>query len=159
EKLDPGALSLALDALSPDLRARPELAGLVKAEDVMRGDVAGDASKLRSLASPEVAWGDVVAIDAAIETGNLPMAKELLDKVGAKDRPPVALRWARWFRSSDRAKEADGPSQRAAAMLLTPAAIVERVLVLLANGKDDDARATVVKSVPQLGALAPWLMS
>jgi tetratricopeptide (TPR) repeat protein len=158
ERQDLGALSLALDALSPELRSRPELAALVRGADVLRGDVAFDSARLKKMASPEVAWGDLIAADAALESGNLAAAKELIDKF-AKDKPPRALRLARLLRYMERPQEADEPSRTAFAGLASPAAVIERVMVLLALEKVEEARGVVVKGAPQLGPMGSWLLA
>ena len=88
ERLDPEGVALALETLPAELRTRPEMAALVKAADVVRGNAVLDSAALRALAAPDVAWGDVIAIDAALDTGNLTVANELIDRFrDAKDRP------------------------------------------------------------------------
>jgi tetratricopeptide (TPR) repeat protein len=158
EKLDPEAVSLALDTVSAEVRVKPEMAALVKAADVLRGNAVLDSTALRALAAPEVAWGDVIALDAALDSGNLTVANELIDRFrDAKDRPPRALRMARHLRYTDRAAEAEGPSSQAANMP-TPRTIVERILVLLATNKGDEARAFIGKNAQVLGPMASWVL-
>src|SRR5258708_4764472 len=128
EKLDTDGLGLAIESLGPELRQRPEMAALVKAGEVMRGTAGLETNKIRALAGLEIAWGDIIAIDAALDSGNLPVAKEIIDRFGdAKDRPPRALRLARYLRYTDHAADAEGPS-RQALNLPTARTIVERVL-------------------------------
>jgi tetratricopeptide (TPR) repeat protein len=158
ERLDPEGVALALDTLTPEARTRPEMAALVKAVDVVRGNVVLDPAVLRAIASPEVAWGDVIAIDAALDSGNLTIANELIDRFrDAKDRPPRALRVARHLRYTERAADADAPSAIAASQP-TARAIVERILVLLATNKGEDARAFVAKNAQVLGPMASWVL-
>jgi hypothetical protein len=158
ERLDPEGVSLALDTLSPEARTRPEMAALIKAADVVRGNAVLDAVTLRALASPEVAWGDVIAIDAALDAGNLTVANELIDRFrDAKDRPPRALRGARHLRYTERAADAEAPSSLAAS-LPTARSVVERILVLLATNKGDEARAFVAKNAQVLGPMASWVL-
>jgi thioredoxin-like negative regulator of GroEL len=159
EKLDADGLSLAMESLPADIRQRPELAALAKAGDILRGNGALEANKIRSLANLEVAWGDVIAIDAALDSGNLPIAKELLDRFGdAKDRPPRALRLARYLRYTEHAADAEGPSKQSLG-LPTARTIVERVLLMLATKRDDDAHALVAKNAPLLGPMANWVLA
>jgi tetratricopeptide (TPR) repeat protein len=158
ERLDPEGVALALEALPHNAKTRPELAALVKGADVVRGNAVLDSAALRALAGPEVAWGDVIAIDAALDSGNLTVANELIDRFrDTKDRPPRALRVARHLRYTERAGDADGPSNQAAAMP-TARTVVERILVLLANNKGDEARAFVAKNAPVLGPMAAWVL-
>jgi tetratricopeptide (TPR) repeat protein len=158
ERLDPEAVVLALEALPAEARTRPEMAALVKAADVLKGNTVLEASALRTLAAPEIAWGDVIAIDAALDTGNLAVANELIDRFrDTKDRPPRALRVARHLRYTDRATDADAPSTQATAMP-TARTVVERILVLLATNKGDEARAFVAKNAQVLGPMASWVL-
>ncbi|HKQ70972.1 MAG TPA: hypothetical protein VJT73_16615, partial [Polyangiaceae bacterium] len=159
ERLDVDGLTLAIEGLAPDIRARPELAAFVKAPDIMRGTGPLEPAKIRSLTALAVAWGDIIALDAALDAGNLPLAKELIDKFqDAKDRPPRALRVARYQRYSSRAADADSAS-KTALTLLTPRSIVERILVLLGASKGDEARALVAKNAPMLGPMASWALA
>jgi tetratricopeptide (TPR) repeat protein len=158
EKLDPEGVALALETLPAEVRTRPEMAALVKAADVVRGHAVLDSAALRALAGPDVAWGDVIAIDAALDLGNLTVANELIDRFrDAKDRPPRALRVARHLRYTERAADADAPSNQAAAMP-TARTVVERVLVLLATNRGDEARSFVAKNAPVLGPMASWVL-
>jgi hypothetical protein len=158
ERLDPEGVALALDTLTPEARTRPEMAALVKAVDVVRGNVVLDPTVLRAIASPEIAWGDVIAIDAALDSGNLTIANELIDRFrDAKDRPPRALRVARHLRYTERAADADAPSAIAASQP-TARSVVERILVLLATNKGEDARAFVAKNAQVLGPMASWVL-
>jgi tetratricopeptide (TPR) repeat protein len=158
ERLDPDGVALALETLPAEARTRPEMAALVKAADVLRGQAILETTALRALAAPEVAWGDVIAIDAALDSGNLTVANELIDRFrDTKDRPPRALRVARHLRYTDRAADADAPSTQAAAMP-TPRTVVERILVLLATNKGDEARAFVAKNAQVLGPMAAWVI-
>jgi tetratricopeptide (TPR) repeat protein len=160
ERLDADGLSLAMESLPPQVRSRPELSALARASDVLRGNDAGlDAGKLRALATPETAWGDIIAFDAALDTGTLAVAKELVDHFQeAKDRPPYALRLARYFRYTDKGADAEVLS-RTALGLPTPRAVVERVLLLLATDKGDEARSLVAKDALILGPMASWVLA
>jgi len=159
ERLDDGALTLAIASLSPAMRLRPELSALVRASDVMKGIAGLDANKLRSLASPEIAWGDIIAFDAALDTGALPVAKEMVERFQeAKDRPPYALRLARYLRYTDHLADAEVTS-RVALVLPTARSVVERVLILLGSDKNDEARALVAKNGLLLGPMASWVLA
>jgi len=156
ERLDASALTLAVEALSPEVRASPQLSALVKAPDVLRGTSVLDPTRLRALAASEVAWGDMIALDAALDAGNLVVARELIDRFhDARDRPPRALRVARYLRYTDHAADADVPS-KLALTLPTARSVLERVLVLRANQKADEARSLVAKNATLLGTMAPW---
>ena len=47
---------------------------------------------LEEMAAPDKPWGELVAVDAAIETGNLPLAEKILSKRSADTLRPVHLR-------------------------------------------------------------------
>ncbi|HMI84438.1 MAG TPA: tetratricopeptide repeat protein [Polyangiaceae bacterium] len=158
ERVDPDGVALALETLPADARTRPEMAALFRAVDVLKGNIALEPAALRALAAPEVAWGDVIAIDAALDTGNLTVANELIDRFrDTKDRPPRALRVARHLRYTDRAADAEAPSSQAAAMP-TARTVVERILVLLATNKGDEARSFIAKNAQVLGPMASWVL-
>jgi tetratricopeptide (TPR) repeat protein len=158
ERLDTDGVALALDTLPAEAKTRPEMAALIKAGDVLRGTAVLDSAALRALAGAEVAWGDVIAIDAALDMGNLTVANELIDRFkDAKDRPPRALRVARHLRYTERAADAEAPSSQAAAMP-TARTVVERILVLLATNKGDEARSFVAKNAQVLGPMASWVL-
>jgi hypothetical protein len=87
------------------------------------------------------------------------VAKELVDRFQeAKDRPPYALRLARYYRYTEKPADADALS-RTALGLPTPRAIVERVLILLAADKGDEARSLVAKDALILGPMASWVLA
>jgi tetratricopeptide (TPR) repeat protein len=158
EKLDPEGVALALERLPAEVKTRPEFAALVKAADVVRGNAVLESAALRALAAPEIAWGDVIAIDAALDQGNLTVANELIDRFrDAKDRPPRALRVTRHLRYTERSADAEGPSNQAATMP-TARTVVERVLVLLATNRADEARSFVAKNAQVLGSMASWVL-
>jgi tetratricopeptide (TPR) repeat protein len=159
ERLDADGLSLAIDSLPPGVRSRSELSALSRAPEVLRGTSGLDANKLRALATPDDAWGDIIAFDAALDTGALAVAKEFVDHFQeAKDRPPYALRLARYYRYTDKAADAEVLS-RTALGLPTPRAIVERVLILLAADKGEEARSLVAKDALILGPMASWVLA
>jgi len=158
ERLDPEGVALALERLSAEARTRPEMAALVKAADVLKGNAVLDTAALRTLASSDVAWGDVIAIDAALDAGNLTVANELIDRFrDTKDRPPRALRVARHLRYTERAADAEAPATQATAMP-TARTVVERILVLLATNRGDEARSFVAKNAQVLGPMASWVL-
>ena len=75
-----------------------------------------------------------------------------------KIAPPYALRLARYYRYADKAADAEVLS-RTAIGLPTPRAIVERVLILLATDKGEEARALVAKDALILGPMASWVLA
>jgi hypothetical protein len=105
-----------------------------------------------------VAWGDIIAFDAALDTGTMSSAKELVDRFQeAKDRPPYALRLARYLRYTEHAADADAAS-KVALGLPTARSIVERVLILLGSDKGEEARQLVAKNALLLGPMASWVL-
>jgi predicted Zn-dependent protease len=157
ERLDASGLDLAFEALAPEWKSRGELAALAMAPSVLRGVRGFDAAKLRAVTSPEAAWGDLVAVDVALDNGNLGLAKDLLDKMGDwHDRPSRALRVARYLRYLEKTAEAEEPSQ-ATLPLASPRVVTERCLLLLATGRGDDARTLLAKHATSLGPMGSWL--
>lgn len=159
ERGDGDGLSRAFDALSAESKGSPALAALVQGASLLRGAGPHDAKALRALADPRTPWGDVVAIDAALDAGDLALAKELLDRwPDAKDRPLHALRLSRYLRYAGTPAEADAPSKLALeAGPPNVRTLLERIAALVATDDTDGARKLLAKNPVVLGPMASWV--
>jgi hypothetical protein len=158
ECMDIKGLASLIERLPADVREHPDLAALGRAADFARSPATADTATLQALAGGQVPWGAIVAMDAAMDSGNLALARQLLDGAhDAKSDPSWALRRARFLRVSDRAADADEPSKLALSGLRCPRAIVERALVLVAISKTDQARRVIADNAAALGPFLPWI--
>jgi hypothetical protein len=158
ERMDIQSLADTIQAMPAEVRAHADLTALVRAPDLARSPASGDPATLLKLASRQIPWGEIIATDVAMDSGNLALAKQLLDAAAdAKTNPSWAIRRARLLRLSQRSAEADEPSKLALSSLLCQRTVIERVLVLVALSKTDDARRVVANNAAVLGPLLPWL--
>jgi hypothetical protein len=160
ERLDVKALADLIEALPAEVRGHPDLAALTQAGDLARSPATADPALLTKLASREIPWGEIVVLDVAMDSGNLALAQKLLDGApDTKSNPSWALRRARFLRLSQRAAEADEPSKLAVSSLRCQRTVIERVLVLFALSKVDEARRVVTDNTAVLGPVFPWLQA
>jgi tetratricopeptide (TPR) repeat protein len=160
ERIDANALTLALDALNPDAKKLPFMNALVLAPDVLGGR-AGQASgpKVLEMSDDEAPWSDLVAMDLALDLGELDIA----DKIGAswkgsEDKPLRALRLSRLARYQNKIDIADALSKTALdSGTVTPRTLVERVFVLVAKNKPQEVTALLARYPLVLGPSATWL--
>ncbi|MBS2013070.1 MAG: hypothetical protein JST00_09295 [Deltaproteobacteria bacterium] len=159
EKLDGERMSRALDALPEDARKLPFLVPLVRGQQLLAGKTTELApDKALDMADDEAPWADLVAMDAALDTGDLELAKKIAAQWQGDARPLRALRLARLARYEGKNEDADRLSKGALeGGTVTPRALAERVFVLTAIGKSTEAIA-LFKQYPNAGGpLAKWL--
>jgi tetratricopeptide (TPR) repeat protein len=176
EKLDGERMKTALDALPDDAKKLPFLVPLVRGQALMAGNAqalgtdcatpgsaasACFAAKALDMADDDTPWADIVAMDAALDTGDV----DLAHKVAAKwqgDASTVralrAVRLAKLARWDGKTDDADRYSRAALeGGTVTVRALAERVFVLGSMGKAGDAVA-LFKAYPNVGGpLAKWL--
>ena len=162
EKLDGERMRSALDALPDEAKKLPFLVPLVRGQALMSGNATAlTAEKVVDLADDETPWADLIAMDAALEVGDLELAHKVAAKwQGEPDkvRAMRAVRLARLARWDGKNDEADRLSRAALeGGTVTVRALAERVFVLVAIGKAPDAIA-LFKAYPNVGGpLAKWL--
>lgn len=158
EKLDGERMSRALDAVADDVKKLPFLVPLVKGQALLGGNPAGLAGeKLVAMADDDVPWADLVAMDAALDTGDLDTAAKIAAQWVGDARPLRALRLARLARYQGKVEDADKYSRIALEGSVTLRTLTERVFSLVAANKAHDA-VVLFKSYPNVGGpLAKWL--
>lgn len=158
---DADGLARALDALAPDARKLPVLAPLVLGQDALAGrEKTITPARLSQLADDDSPWADLVAMDIALDTGNLPAADKIAAGWGkATDAPPLrALRLSRLARYENRLDDADAASVIAISSgTVTLRSLAERVYALAARDKAGEATPLLAKYPLVLGPLATWL--
>jgi tetratricopeptide (TPR) repeat protein len=157
ESLETADLKGALEALG-NSAVGPAFSALEAAPGVITGSAFPPPAELEALAAPDKPWGELVAIDAALETGNLALAEKILAKRSPETLRPVHLRrLARLRRFQGKLDEALRASAAAAEGGMALPLLLERVYELL--GKDDVAAAKqlAAKYPSLLGPLSGWV--
>ncbi|MGC4089721.1 MAG: hypothetical protein QM756_17905 [Polyangiaceae bacterium] len=154
---DSAELESALSLLG-ESRSASTFAALNAGPGVLQGARYLDAQKLQALAVPSVPWGELVAADSALDTGNLELAERVLSpRMTANAAPVHLLRIARLRRYQKRLDDALSASDRALAEKPSAPLAIERVLELVEKDKAADAREFVARHQTALGASAGWL--
>src|SRR5687767_15312963 len=95
---------------------------------------------------PSIPWGELIAIDAALDQGDLPAAQAILaTRTGDQLRPVHLLRLARLRRYQNMATEAVEASALALEGNVTAAILIERTFDLVAAEDLDNARTLIAK--------------
>ncbi len=143
ERVDAGAMERALASAKSGEKKLPVFAALRLAIDVLLkgpgsvGSVADAPSKLLQLSREETPWGDLVAMDAALDLG----LTDVADKIRADwretgDKPLQAIRLCRLSRYEGHLDDAERYSKLALdSATVTPRILVERVLALVAQNR------------------------
>ncbi|MCC6215741.1 MAG: hypothetical protein IT376_12825 [Polyangiaceae bacterium] len=156
EALDPAGMATALEPLGP--QPHSDLSALVAGPRMLRGEAYPDTATLERLASPGAPWGEPVAIDAALDQGQLDVADRIVgDWARPAARPSYALRAARLRRYQGKTAEAVSLSAAALEGTATKGALVERVYALLAADQAKSAGELVARHPSLLGPLTAWL--
>lgn len=140
---------------APDGPAKALAAGL----GITLGKKYPPPALLEQMATPSVPWGDPIAVDAALDQGNVDLARKIVARWGERGSTPAyALRRARLLRYDGKAEEAVKASEEAMVTGgVTPRVLVERVLSLLAGKDTQEARAVVSQYPVVLGPMTKLL--
>ncbi|HMJ13174.1 MAG TPA: hypothetical protein VK524_17255, partial [Polyangiaceae bacterium] len=159
ETLDTTELEGAVNAFGEAAKTRSELGGLLAAPGVLGAARYPDAATIDAMARPQVPWGELVAVDAALDIGNLTLADQIVKRweEGAA-RPVYALRVARLRRYQGKAEDAVTASGHALDQGTTTARVlIERIYDLLANQQSAGARQLLSRYPTLLGPMTGWL--
>jgi len=160
ERLDPDGATGALGALAVDAHRVPSFVALDRAGAVMAGRSSMDAAALMALAGDDAPWSDLVAMDAALDSGDLTIGDKIAALWGkdAESRPLRAIRLARLARYEARLDAADTLSQVALDHgTVTPRVLWERSFELVARGRAADVAPLLARFPLALGPVASWL--
>jgi hypothetical protein len=158
ERLDGERMKLALETLPDEAKKIPFLFPLQRGQALLAGTAnALPADKALEMADGESPWGDLVAMDSALDAGEMDLAKKIAAK-WTEARPLRALRLARLARYDGKLEDADKLSKAALeGGTVTVRALAERVFVLVDLKKFDEAKG-LFKAYPTVGGpLAKWL--
>jgi tetratricopeptide (TPR) repeat protein len=156
ESLDLSELESAVQAMgATDITAR----ALSQGPAMALGRRYPDAKAIEQMAVPQVPWGDLVAVDAALDTGKMDLAQKIAARWGTRSSVPTyALRLARLLRYQG--KTDDGVKASADAMVpggVTPRVLVERFDTLLAAKDFQGARDLLAQYPIVLGPMTELL--
>jgi hypothetical protein len=157
ESLETTDLKGALEALG-NAAVGPAFSALEAAPGIITGSAFPAPAALEEMAAPDKPWGELIAIDAALETGNLALAEKLLAKRSVETLRPVHLRrlarLRRFQGKLDAALEASGAAaEGGVAMPL----LLERIYQLLAKEDATNAKQLAAKYPTLLGPLSGWV--
>lgn len=159
ETLDGSELGSAIEAMGELPQKHPDYVSFATMPSVLVGVDIPTPDKLEPMASPSIPWGELVAVDAALASGDLALADKLTAAWGeGANRPVYALRLARLRRYQDKLDDAEKLSGLALEQgSTTVSVLVERVWVLMAKNQPGPARDLISKYPSLLGPLAGWL--
>ncbi|HEY4016659.1 MAG TPA: hypothetical protein VGM06_25155 [Polyangiaceae bacterium] len=160
ERVDLDGVTRALEGLPPDARKLPLLGPLDMSADALSGRLRLDRAKLLTMAFDDAPWGDLIAMDVALDDGDLPTAGKIASRWGkdAESQPLRSVRLARLARYDGRLDTADTLSETALVRgTVTPRVLWERAYVLAAKGRAAEVGPLLARYPLVLGPLATWL--
>lgn len=142
-----------------DATAQPRLAALAQAAGVALGKKYPSPEATKQLAVANVVFGEVVALDALLDKGQLKEAEQLLGQLGKRGTSSVVnLRRSRLLRYQDKATDAVNSADAALREgSPTQRALVEATYALLAADNTASARDLLTRYSSALGASSEWL--
>jgi hypothetical protein len=159
ERADGDAVARALEAV-PEARRSSHLSSLELAPQLLSGRLHLDPAKMLLLANDDAPWSDLLAMDAALDDGDLGSATKIAASWGkdAEGQPLRAVRLARLARYEGRLDAADALSQAPLDHgTVTPRVLWERVFSLVARNRGADVSPLIGRYPVVLGPLATWL--
>jgi predicted Zn-dependent protease len=159
ERVDVDALGRALDAVPVDSKRLPFMSALVLAPEVLVGRAQTSGSKILEMSADEAPWSDLIAMDLALDLGELEVAEKIASAwKGSEDKPLRGLRLSRLARYQNKVDLADTLSKTALdSGTVTPRTLEERVFVLVAKNRPQDVAPLLAKYPLVLGPSATWL--
>jgi hypothetical protein len=157
ETLELSDLASARETLGGD-SAAPPFQALTAAPGILMGTKYPPTERLQELAVPSVAWGDVVAVDAALDTGDLELAATLLGRRSLDAAAPAyRARVARLRRYQKKLDDALVVSASAFDAAPTASLVIERTYELIEKDDVKAAKELVAKYPTLLGPMSGWL--
>jgi predicted Zn-dependent protease len=160
ERLDVDGLGRALDALSTDAKKLPFMSSLVFAPDVLGGHASLTLGpRILEMSADEAPWSDLVAMDLALDLGELDIADKIAATwKGSENKPLRAIRLSRLARYQNKVDVADVLSKTALdSGTVTPRTLEERAFVLISKNKPLEVAPLLAKYPLVLGPSATWL--
>jgi hypothetical protein len=159
ENLQSADTARLVGSLPSDASSNTTLRALRESAKVMLGQLRGKADLTKQLGSDAQVWGPLVALDLALDSGQLDVAEQILQAhQKSADQPSYAARAVRLRRyqgQADAALECAKPLLDAKAV--TPRGSAEAVLAFVDAGRAAAAASTLSQVGDHAGALTPWL--
>jgi hypothetical protein len=157
ESFDPGDVDAALKVLGEGAQAHAFM-GLSLGSGILMGTKYPTPEERDALRDPSIPWGELIAIDAALDQGNVEPAAQILEaRSGDALRPVHLLRLARLRRYQNMPAKAVEASAAALEGNVTAPVLIERTYDLVAAEDLDGARTLIAKYPALLGPLGGWL--
>ncbi|HEY2407087.1 MAG TPA: hypothetical protein VGI10_13845, partial [Polyangiaceae bacterium] len=157
ETLEPGDLDGVVKSLG-DTASHAAYSALAAGPQLLMGRSYPAPSKLEAMAEPTVAWGEIVAVDAALDTNNLALAQKVLSRrQGDALRPVHYLRLARLYRYQGKPDEAAKAAAEAREGAITAAVLIESVYDFVKKEDTASARDLLARYPTVLGPMSGWL--
>ncbi len=156
---DASELKAAVGALDPAVAKLTPFAGLKAAIGVVNGNKYPEKEDLEAMASPTVPWGEIIAIDSALDSGNLELAGTLLTPSEGSERPVFEARRARLLRYQSKLEEAAKALQEAGSggARMPARILLEWIYWYVASKKYKEARDLLAKYPSTLGPMSDWV--
>jgi len=160
ERVDADGVARAIEALPADARKLPYLAALSQMQGALSGRLQLDGTKLANLAADDAPWSDLLAMDIALDEGNLAAADKIA-AAWAKEGDPSSLRAMRVARLARYEGRLDAAESLSTVSLehgtVTPRVLWERAYLLVARGRAAEVATLLGRYPLVLGPLATWL--
>ncbi len=158
ESADPGELTNALRALGGAALTRQTYSALAAGPGLLTGRAFPTASRIEAMATPATTWGELIATDAALDLGDLPLAAKILGRrQGGALRPVHYARLARLNRYRNEVDAARSAAAAAGEGAMTLNVLLESVYAMVANKDHASARNLAAKHADLLGPLSAWV--
>lgn len=159
ENLQSAETQRLASSLPSDAASNATLQALRESNKVMLGQLRNKADLAKQLGNDAQVWGALIAMDLALDNGQLELADQLLQAhQKSADQPSYAARAVRLKRYQG---QADAALERVRTLLdsklVTPRAAAEAVLAFLDAGRATAAASTLGQVGDNAGALGPWL--
>ena len=158
ESLEPADLDGALRSIGEAAQTRQAYSALAAGPGLLTGRAFPSVEKLEAMATPATPWGEIVAADAALDLGNLPLAAKILARrQGDAVRPVHYLRLARLYRYQNKVDDAVKAAASAREGSMTANVLIESLYAFVKKDDASAARNLVAKHPTTLGPLTAWL--
>jgi tetratricopeptide (TPR) repeat protein len=157
ESLEAGDVDAALRVLGEGAQSHA-FTGLALGSGILMGTKYPTPEERDALRDPSIPWGELIAIDAALDQGAVEPAAQILEaRTGEALRPVHLLRLARLRRYQNMPAKAVEASAAALEGNVTAPVLIERTYDLVAAEDLDGARTLIAKYPALLGPLGGWL--
>jgi tetratricopeptide (TPR) repeat protein len=158
ESLEPADLDAALRSLGDVAHTRQAYSALEAGPGILTGRTFPSPDKLEAMANPAIPWGEIVATDAALDTGNLALAAKILGRrQGDAIRPVHYQRLARLYRYQNKPDDAVKAATEAREGATSVAVLIESLYDLIKKDDGPAARDLLAKHPTLLGPMTAWL--